>query len=144
MNRRMAIALMALFGLFIGAYLTLYKFGVIGELTCSVGSCERVQSSRWSIFAGLPVAAWGVGYYALVVLLAFLGLQERFAGSGLFSGSMLVLTAWGAIFSLWLTYLEFFVIHAICQWCVISATLALALFVVALLDWRSARRQPAA
>jgi hypothetical protein len=43
-----------------------------------------------------------------------------------------------ALFSLWLTYLELFVIHAICQWCVVSAILATILFVVSWLDLREA------
>ena len=56
----MLIALLALVGALIAAYLTLYKVGVIGELVCQVGSCERVNSSRWAVFLGVPVAAWGL------------------------------------------------------------------------------------
>jgi uncharacterized membrane protein len=52
---------------------------------------------------------------------------------------LVLLTAWGALFSLWLTWLELFVIHAICQWCVISALIAVALLIVAVLDWREGR-----
>jgi len=55
MTKRQWMALISLAGLFLGAYLTLYKFGVIGELACNVGSCEKVQTSRWSVFLGLPV-----------------------------------------------------------------------------------------
>ena len=55
----MIVAALALAGIFISTYLTLYKLGMIGELTCSIGSCETVNTSRWSIFLGLPVAAWG-------------------------------------------------------------------------------------
>ena len=55
------MALISLLGLFLGAYLTLYKFGVIGTLACGVSSCEKVQTSRWSVFLGLPVATWGLG-----------------------------------------------------------------------------------
>ena len=61
-NTRKWMALISLLGLFLGAYLTLYKFGVIGTLACNVGSCETVQTSRWSTFLGLPVATWGVGF----------------------------------------------------------------------------------
>ena len=142
MTKRMLAALIALVGLFVALYLTLYKVGVIGELTCSIGSCETVNTSRWSTFLGLPVAAWGLGYYATVVVLALVGLSERFEDSRPLALGMLVLTAWGALFSLWLTYLELFVIHAICQWCVISAVLALALFVVTWLDWRELTPPP--
>ena len=49
---------------------------------------------------------------------------------------LVAVTTTGVMFSLWLTYLELFVIHAICQWCVVSAVLATVLFVLALLDYR--------
>jgi uncharacterized membrane protein len=137
----MLAALVALAGLFVAAYLALYKMGVIGTLTCSVGSCETVQLSRWSTLLGLPVAAWGVGYYAVVFALTLAAVQERFAESRGLSVALVVLTTWGVIFSAWLTYLELFVIHAICQWCVVSAVLAAVLFVLCWMDWREGRRR---
>jgi len=139
MTKRMLAALIALVGLFVALYLTLYKVGVIGELACSIGSCEAVQTSRWSTFLGLPVAAWGLAFYASVLAVALTGLMERYEDSRPLALGMLALTAWGALFSLWLTYLELFVIHAICQWCVISALLAVGLTVVSYLDWRELR-----
>jgi uncharacterized membrane protein len=45
----------------------------------------------------------------------------------------------GVLFSAWLTYLELFVIHAICRYCVASAIIVLLMFVVSWLDWRDAR-----
>lgn len=136
MTKRMVAALIALIGLFTALYLTLYKIGVIGTMVCAVGSCERVQLSRWSTLFGVPVAVWGVGYYAAVVGLAMAGLQGRWSDSQALSLGFVVLTGWGVLFSAWLTYLELFVIRAICQWCVFSAILATTLFVIALLDWR--------
>lgn len=136
----MLAALVALAGLFVATYLALYKLGMLGALSCSVGSCETVQLSRWATLLGLPVAAWGVGYYALVFALTFAGVQERFAESRGLALALLLLTAWGLIFSAWLTYLELFVIHAICQWCVVSAVLAAVLFLLCFLDWRDKRR----
>jgi uncharacterized membrane protein len=139
MTKRMLAALIALVGLFVALYLTLYKVGVIGELACSIGSCEAVQTSRWSTFLGLPVAAWGLAFYASVLAIALTGLMERYEESRPLALGMLALTAWGALFSLWLTYIELFVIRAICQWCVISALLAVGLTVVSYLDWRKLR-----
>jgi uncharacterized membrane protein len=139
MTKRMLAALIALVGLFVALYLTLYKVGVIGELACSIGSCEAVQSSRWSTFLGVPVAAWGLAFYASVLAIALTGLMERYEESRPLALGMLALTAWGALFSLWLTYIELFVIRAICQWCVISAVLAVGLTVVSYLDWRELR-----
>jgi len=136
MNKRMLVALVALAGVFVASYLTLYKLGYIGTLACAVGSCETVQTSKWATFLGAPVGAWGVGYYIGVLALAIVGLTARFADSRRLSEILLGVTAFGLVFSLWLTYLELFVIHAICQWCVVSAILATILFILSWLDFR--------
>ena len=140
MTRRMLTALIALVGLFVALYLTLYKVGVIGTLACGTGGCETVQLSRWSTFLGLPVAAWGVTYYAVVFALAFAGVQDRWAESRRLLLAMVIATGWGVAFSAWLTYLELFVIHAICRWCVVSAALTIMVFALAFSDYRASRR----
>lgn len=139
MTKRMWMALISLAGLFLGAYLTLYKFGFIGTLACGVSSCEQVQTSKWSVFLGLPVATWGAGFYATMLVLTIAGLQERYADSRGLSLALLVLTSWGALFTAWLNYLEGFVLHAWCEWCLFSAGMVLVLWVLAILDWRETR-----
>lgn len=139
MTRRLVMSLLALGGLAIGAYLTLYKLGYVGALTCSIGSCEKVQTSRWSEFLGLPVATWGLGYYAVVLALTTAGARERYTDSRGLALALLVLTGWGTLFSVWLTYLELNVIHAICEWCVISAMIAVILFLLSIIDWRETK-----
>jgi uncharacterized membrane protein len=135
----MLAALLALAGLFVASYLALYKLGYIGTLACSVGSCETVQTSRWATFAGAPVAMWGVAYYVVVLALSLAGLSGALRDSQRVSQLLVAMTAAGVLFSLWLTYLELFVIHAICMYCVISALIAVALSVVAVLDLRELR-----
>mgnify|MGYP001612479666 FL=1 len=68
--------------------------------------------------------------------LAFAATTERFGDSRRLSLALVLLTGWGVVFSAWLTYLELFVIHAICRWCVVSAVIAVAVFVLAYLDRR--------
>ncbi len=143
MTRRMLTALVALVGLFVALYLALYKAGVIGVLACGAGSCETVQLSKWAMLGPASVAAWGVAYYVVVFAIALTVTTERFAESRGFPLLLLGLTTWGVIFSAWLTYLELFVIHAICRWCVVSAVLVVVLFVLALLDWRQVRGRSA-
>lgn len=139
MTKRMTLAALALAGLFVSLYLTLFKLGVIGEIACSVGSCETVQLSRWATLAGLPVAAWGLGFYALTLTLAFAGTLDRWADSARLSLALALLTGWGVLFSGWLTWLELFVIDAICMWCVVSAIIVVVMFAVSLADWRETR-----
>jgi len=135
-NKRMLVALVALAGVFVALYLTLYKLGYIGTLACAVGSCETVQTSKWATFLGIPVGAWGVGYYLVVLALGLIGLTPRYGETRRLSEILVLFTGVGVLFSVWLTYLELFVIHAICQWCVISAILATILFFVSWLDLR--------
>jgi len=139
MTRRQWMAVISLAGLFLGVYLTLYHYGVVGVLACNVGSCERVQSSRWSTFLGLPVAAWGAGYYALMLVLALAGMTRRYDNSRLLAAWMLVLAVWGVIFTAWLTSLEAFVIHAWCEWCLGSAAMVTALCLLCIFEWRAVR-----
>jgi uncharacterized membrane protein len=82
------------------------------------------------------VATWGAGFYALMLVLTVAGLQPRFAASRGLSLTLVVLSAWGLVFTAWLNYLEGFIIHAWCEWCLGSATIVLLLFVFAVLDWR--------
>ena len=56
---RMAIAVLALLGLMIAAYLSMYKLGYLGVIQCTIGGCEKVQTSRYSYFLGQPVSAVG-------------------------------------------------------------------------------------
>ena len=139
MTRRMLTALVALVGLFVALYLALYKAGVIGTLACGAGGCETVQLSRWSVLLGMPVANWGVLYYAAVFAVAFAATTDRWGSVPAVPLGLLLLTGWGVLFSAWLTYLELFVIQAICRYCFVSASIALLLFMLALFDWRTSR-----
>jgi uncharacterized membrane protein len=136
----MIVAALALAGIFLALYLLLYKLGMIGALTCTIGSCETVNTSKWATFLGLPVAGWGVAFYVATFVLAMVSTQERFAGSGPVSGVLLAMTGSGLLFSVYLTWLELFVIRAICQWCVVSAIIVLFMFVAAALDFRETRQ----
>jgi len=140
----MWMALISLAGLFIGAYLTLFHFGIIGTLACGVGSCEQVQTSRWSVFLGLPVATWGAGFYAVMLALSIVGIQPRYGESRGLSLAVLLLAGWGVLFTAWLNYLEGFVIHAWCEWCLGSATMVVILFLLAVWDWRETKESSVA
>jgi len=142
MKWRMAIAVTALAGLFVSLYLLLYSLGVYGALVCGTGGCETVQTSSYARFLGVSVAGWGVAWYALVVLVALAGVQDRFADEKWPDRWLLVVATLGLAFSVYLTGVELFVLHAICQWCVVSAVLTVVIFGLALLAVRSGSRLP--
>lgn len=140
LNRRRGIALLALIGTFISAYLFLYALGFYGELACGAGGgCSLVQASRWADFLGFPVAGWGLGWYVALLAVSLLAIEGRVGGAGWVARALLLLAIGGIAFTIYLKYLEFFVIRAVCKWCVASAVLAVLIFLLALPEWRFVR-----
>jgi uncharacterized membrane protein len=130
--RRQAIVLLALVGLLVATYLWLYKIGVLGELKCGTGSCEYVQTSPYAEVLGVPVAFIGVVGYVVLFLVGLAGLQPRFQEDRRVTTLLAVLATVGFGFTLYLTAIELFVLHAICRWCVGSAVIMTAIWALAL------------
>lgn len=137
---RMTAALLSLAGLFISAYLYLYKIGKIGSLACGTGDCEAVQLSQWSRFAGVDVALIGVVGYVGLLALSLAALQPALADRRWPATLLVALAGIGVLFTIYLSYLELFVIHAVCWWCVASGVIIVAILLAALLDQRRLTR----
>ena len=125
-------ALLSLFGIADALYLTIEH--VTGQsVRCTIISgCSEVLSSPYAVMAGIPLAAIGAAAYFTVFSLAILALfGYRIAGK-------LLLPMVSAMFliSLWLIYLQAFVIREFCQYCLLSAAITLALFVVVFINRR--------
>ena len=115
-----AIAGLALAGLAISAYLTWVHYAGIEPVCTGVSDCQRVQSSDYAELVGIPVALIAVvGYEAI---LASLRMRVELTA---------LLAYLGLAFSAYLTWAEVFRIDAICQWCVASALVRLAIAVLA-------------
>ena len=132
----MAAAVLALAGLFVSLYLWLHKVGIIGTLQCGTGGCEQVQTSEYAMLFGLPVAAYGVGGYLVLFVVALMSLQPALVARREPAVALTALAGLGFLFTLYLKYVEFFVIHAVCRWCVASAVLITAILVVSALGLR--------
>lgn len=128
-------AVVALIGLGDAIYLTIHH--LTGEMVpCSVtGGCETVLTSSYAEIGGIPLASFGaIAYFiafSLAILAAF-GNRRAWFVFGLQTTLM-------AVTSLYLIYLQLFVIKAICQYCMLSAGVCLTLFVIALISrfWQS-------
>jgi uncharacterized membrane protein len=113
---------LAVLGLAIGAHLTFAKLtGSQAALCTAGGGCDIVQSSRYATLLGVPTALWGAVAYAVIGALALMGLT-----AWRWLGAFLVAVA-SAAFSLYLTYVSLFVVHATCIWCLASLTILLVL-----------------
>jgi len=135
-KNRMAVALLALVGLFVALYMLAYAMGLTGPVLCGVGDCEAVQNSPFARVGSFPVAGFGVMGYLGLLALALLGLQPSHRASRLVSGGLLLGWVLGVAFSAYLTYLEAFVIYAWCQWCISSAVVMVLAFLASLPELR--------
>jgi len=133
MRHRQAIALLALVGLFVAVYLWLHAIGIGGAIKCGAsGGCEVVQTSRWAVFLGQPVALYGVIGYVVILIVALAALRPVALVQRGWGVLLVGLATVGALFTAYLTYLELFVIHAICRWCFGSAMIITLIWIVSL------------
>ena len=136
---RMAIAIFSLIGLFVALYLLSHSLGLTGSLMCGVGDCAAVQASEYGKIAGIPTSAYGVVGYTALLVLALIGVQPGRVESRPVALLLTLGATFGFVASGYFTYLEAFVIHAWCQWCVISAILMTLNFVAIIPEIRRLR-----
>lgn len=135
------LAFLDFLGLSIAGYLS--WTALRGETpTCAVlKGCEEVALSEYSRVAGIPVAVYGV---LLSIALLTLALAWWRTASPTLLLLHYALSMVGVIFEAYFTYLEIFVIGAICMWCALYAVSLLLRFVVSLVVWlRRDRYAPA-
>lgn len=126
------LAILDLVGLSIAGYLA--WTALRGELpTCAIAKgCETVALSEYSRIAGIPVAVYGV---ILSIALLSLALAWWRTANGTLLLLHYALSMVGVIFEAYFTYLEIFVIGAVCMWCALYAVSLLARFLVSLVVW---------
>ena len=127
-----AIALLSLVGLGDALYLTVEHMTGQTVRCTIVAGCSEVLSSSYAVVAGIPLAAVGAAAYFSVFSLAILAIFGYRVARKL----LVPLTGLMVLISLWLIYLQAFVIRAFCQFCLLSAAITIVLFVIALLAWK--------
>jgi len=125
-----AIALLSLIGLADAIYLTV-KHMTGGIVPCTLtGSCEQVLNSAYATIAGIPLAALGALAYFTVFSLATLAAFGYESARSI----LLYVVALMLAFTIWLFILQAFVLHAFCQFCLLSAGVTLLLSALVALD----------
>lgn len=95
------------------------------------GDCQTVANSPYSEVAGIPIALFGIGAYLVIIGLLYL---ETRGGSWRNYSPLIIfgISFAGVIYSAYLTFLEIWVIRAICPYCVVSAIIMLLLFIISI------------
>ncbi len=121
------LAVIALFGFLDALFLTIKHFQGVPPPCSLLHGCEIVTMSSYSVIAGIPLALLGALYYFSVLILTIIFIDRKNIKVLRLAA---LLTIIGFIVSLVLVYLQFFVIHAICVYCMFSATTSTLLFIV--------------
>lgn len=125
-----AARLLALIGFLDATYLTITHFTSAGLACGPGGGCDVVTTSRFAMIGPLPISAIGVGYYAVVSLLVWTSASDWSWGM---TRALLGITGCALAVSAALFYLQAAVLHAWCRYCLLSAGITAALFLVAVL-----------
>jgi uncharacterized membrane protein/thiol-disulfide isomerase/thioredoxin len=132
-NAHWLIPALSLVGMFVAGYLAYVETAHVSAVCGPVGDCNTVQQSEYArLFGILPIGVLGLAGYVMI-LAAWLG--ARFGRNGienLGALALLGMTFAGTLFSVYLTFLEPFVIGATCAWCLTSAILMTVLMLLSL------------
>ena len=126
------VPLLSIIGLGIAIYLSIIEVSNSEPICGPVGDCSAVQQSKYALLFGvIPIGILGlVGYLSILVL----WILSKFGPVSIrkWASLLIWILAWfGLFFSIYLTFLEPFVIGATCAWCISSA------IVMTLLLWVS-------
>jgi uncharacterized membrane protein len=141
-NLRILSIGLVVFGLLISGYLSYVKLVEVPTICVadsSIFNCEVVTNSVYSRMAGIPIAY--LGFIVNVVILALLLLENRVAilkenGTALVFGVVL----FAFLYSVYLVYLQFFVLQALCPWCLSHEAYLTILFIVSIIRLRRSMR----
>jgi protein-disulfide isomerase/rhodanese-related sulfurtransferase/uncharacterized membrane protein len=140
--RKSLLLALSLLGLFDSSYLWWAYTSPSRPMVCLGGGCDAVRSSPLAYPAGIPMPVFGVAMYAVLALLILAEplLSPSFARRA--RQAVAGISGAGFLFSLYLSGVEAFVLHAWCTWCVISAVTVTLIFVLAVLEVRRAGDAP--
>ena len=127
-------------GVVVSGYLTWLHFSGALALCAGFGGCEAVQASRYAYVQGIPIAALGLGLFLVLLTLALTDSRTVQSAEGLVPLALFGLSLGGSVYSGYLTYVELFVIEAVCPWCVTSALLTVGVCGLAAWELRSRGR----
>ncbi|MEO8355254.1 MAG: vitamin K epoxide reductase family protein [Chloroflexota bacterium] len=139
MNSNWIMPLLCVMGLGVAGYLAYVETSDVAAICGPVGDCNTVQQSEYArLFGILPIGILGMIGYGVILIFWLAGrfTNKRFADfAPLF---IFIMTGLGTLFSIYLTFLEPFVIGATCAWCLTSAVLMTALMLASVVPAKAA------
>lgn len=140
-NISLPIVILGLGGMGISGYLT-YGYLVNTSIGCPFNAnCDLVQASPYAYMWGVPVPLLGLLMYSAITLMGFFLLLKKHDWENALSLGIYGISLTGVIFTAYLYYLEIFILHAFCSWCIVSSIVILFIFSLSLI-YLSKYKQP--
>jgi len=126
------VPVLSLIGLGVAGYLAYVEINQVEAICGPVGNCNTVQQSSYAMLFGiLPIGVLGVLGYLVMIILWLAGNLDSEVWQKTANILLWIISLIGVLFSVYLTFLEPFVIGATCLWCISSAVIMTILFLLA-------------
>ncbi len=120
--KRIFLLILSIAGFFDASYLTILHYkNIIPPCTIAKG-CETVLTSQFSTILGIPISLIGSVFFLILIILLLLGFFRYFK----------ILILLGVLISVNLFFIQAFILHAFCQYCLLSEVIILSIFVITL------------
>ncbi|OGO74848.1 MAG: hypothetical protein A3K45_05160 [Chloroflexi bacterium RIFOXYC12_FULL_59_14] len=133
MDKRLhkASLVLVVIGIIVSIYMTIYKLTDNNAMCLGNGGCSVVNTSKYSEIYGIPVALVGVGGYAAILLWHLLEKRTEFLRQ---NATLFIfgLALAGFLFTLYLVYVEFAILKALCPFCLTSQAAMTIIFVISI------------
>ena len=116
-------------GLAVSIYMTIYKATSNDALCLGSGDCSTVNASRYSEVYGIPVASVGIAGYLAILLVQWYERRDKFFEK---NGPLLIfgMALTGFLFTVYLIYVEFAILKALCPFCLTSQAAMTIIFII--------------
>ncbi|MBA7704719.1 hypothetical protein ES703_113537 [subsurface metagenome] len=137
---RLTIPILGLLGIGISSYLVYVHYYELTTVCLPGFECAAVLTSSYAIMWGIPISLLGLCIYSILTLLGIWLLFNRSEKQDLLSLTIYTITLSGGFFTIYLYYLEVFVLHGFCTWCIGSSIVIFGLLILSLINLFTSQR----
>ncbi len=144
--RKIAVifVILSALGFIDAAYLTIVHYQDASVVCLLINTCDLVLQSSYATIGPIPVSLLGVIYYLGILVLSLISFAKK--NERIFFATAL-LTTLGLLASLWFLYIQLFIVHSLCFYCLFSAFDSIVLFILGIIfalrfDSRSVENSP--
>ena len=124
--------ILVVIGLLVSIYMTIYKVTSNEAMCLGSGECSTVNASRYSEVYGIPVAVVGIAGYVAILLVQWYEQRDKFFEK---NGPLLIfgMALAGFLFTVYLIYVEFAILQALCPFCLASQAAMTVIFIISII-----------